>query len=168
MERVMKKPSRKTKLSLLALVAAAWLSPVWGTEVYTWTDEDGTVHFSDSPRQSGPMEVIDVGEAYRPGTADAYDDPGQAAAPAADEAADAVHSAAQQRREDIAQVGADRKQAQAETDRMCALHRQRLEQMEPARRVFYKNEKGESVRMDDDQRVGLIDESKAFLADNCD
>jgi hypothetical protein len=39
--------------------------------------------------------------------------------------------------------------------------------MEPARRVFYTNEQGESVRMDDDERMALIEESRAFLAENC-
>ena len=45
---------------------------------------------------------------------------------------------------------AERRQTQAETDRLCALHRQRLESMEPARRVFYANEQG-------DGRITLID-----------
>ena len=164
----MKQRPRKTRLSLLAVLAAAWLSPVWGTEVYTWTDEDGTVHFSDSPRPSGAMDVIEVEEIPRPGTSDAYDDPGTDAEAAPEETGEAVHSAAQQRREEIAREGAERKESQEETDRLCAMHRQRLEQMEPARRVFYVNEEGESIRMDDDQRMGLIDESKAFLAANCD
>ena len=164
----MKLRSGKTKLALLVILAAAWFGPAWGTEVYTWTDEEGTVHFSDSPRPSGAMDVIEVDEIPRPGTADAYDDPGEDAAAAAEETGETVNSAAQQRREEIARVGAERKEAQVETDRLCALHRQRLEQMEPARRVFYVNEAGESVRMDDDQRMGLIDESKAFLAANCD
>lgn len=164
----MKLRSGKTKVMLLGILAAAWLGPAWGTEVYTWTDEDGTLHFSDSPRQSGAMDVIDVDEIPAPGTEGAYDDPGQAVAPAVDETGETVHSAAQQRREKIAREGAERQEAQEETDRLCALHRQRLEQMEPARRVFYVNEAGESVRMDDDQRMGLIDESKAFLAANCD
>jgi hypothetical protein len=47
------------------------------------------------------------------------------------------------------------------------MHRQRLEQLEPARRVFYTDETGESVRMDDDQRLALIEESRAFLDENC-
>ena len=68
----------------------------------------------------------------------------------------------------MARERAERRQTQAETDRLCALHRQRLESMEPARRVFYANEQGESVRMDDDRRLELIDESRDFLADNCD
>ena len=164
----MKQRYGKMKLSLLVILAAAWFGPAWGTEVYTWTDEDGTVHFSDSTRPSGAMDVIEVEEIPRPGTSDAYDDPGADTEAAPEETGETVHSAAQQRREEIAQVGAERKEAQEETDRLCALHRQRLEQMEPARRVFYVNEEGESIRMDDDQRMGMIDESKAFLAANCD
>jgi hypothetical protein len=50
---------------------------------------------------------------------------------------------------------------------MCTRHRQRLEQMEPARRVLYTDDSGESVRMDDDMRMGLINESKEFISKNC-
>jgi hypothetical protein len=42
-----------------------------------------------------------------------------------------------------------------------------LEQIEPSRRVFYTDESGETVRLDDERRVGLVEESKAFLAGNC-
>lgn len=31
-------------------------------EVYRWVDEDGTVHFSDTPREAGQTRRIDVGE----------------------------------------------------------------------------------------------------------
>ncbi len=61
----------------------------------------------------------------------------------------------------------ERMKEQAETERLCGLHKQRLEQVEPARRVFYTNEKGEPVRMDDEQRVRLVEESKDFLEKNC-
>jgi hypothetical protein len=155
-------------VTLLIVLAVARTAPANAAEVYTWTDENGVVHFSDSPRASGPMEALEVEEIYRPGSSDDYARPSDpaAATPAAEGETEAV-SAAEQRREDIAKARADRRQAQAETDRMCARHRQRLEQMEPARRVFYTDADGESVRMDDDQRMALIDESKAFLRDNC-
>jgi flagellar biosynthesis GTPase FlhF len=155
------------RLLIAALLSLGWAAQAHGTEVYTWTDEDGVLHFSDAPRASGEMRTIEVDEVNEPGTSDASATPDEADAPAED-AGEPVHSAAQQKREEMARLRAERRQSQAETDRMCALHRQRLEQMEPARRVFYTNEQGESVRMDDDLRVGLIDESKAFLADNCD
>ncbi len=159
-----------TLLFLLAAVCAGTLS---AAEVYTWTDENGVVHFSDSPRESGDMQTLEVDEIYRPGSAEAHTAPAQEQATADSEEPDevaeaaAAQSVAEQRREEIAQQREDRAQQQAEIDRLCAMHRQRLEQMEPARRVFYTNAEGESVRMDDDQRMALIDESKAYLSQNC-
>jgi hypothetical protein len=148
--------------------------PLGAAEVYTWTDENGVLHFSDTPRAGGQSETIEAEEAYRPGTADAYARPAEtveaveAATPAeAGQAAEAPLSAAAARREEQARKRAERREAQAELDRLCAQHRQRVEQMEPSRRVFYTDESGETVRLDDEQRVGMVEESKAFLADNC-
>jgi hypothetical protein len=39
--------------------------------------------------------------------------------------------------------------------------------MEPARRVYYKDENGQEVRMDDNQRMSLIEESRNYIAENC-
>jgi hypothetical protein len=146
----------------------AWAGSASATEVYTWKDENGVVHYSDSPRASGQMEALEVEEIYRPGSTDAYAAPADSTAsvPAAGTEPDTA-SAAQQRREEIAKGRTERRAEQAETEQLCARHRQRLEQMEPARRVMYTDEQGESVRMDDDQRMALIDESKAFLRKNC-
>ena len=163
---------------LPALLATALCLPgtaAYAAEVYTWTDENGVTHFSDAPRADGEMDTVDVEEIYRPGSADAYAAPAVPSEPtaaatteaASDAPAEAPKSAAQQRREQIATDRAERQQQQQETERLCQRHRQRLEQMEPARRVFYTNEQGEEVRMDDDQRMGLIEESRAFLAENC-
>ena len=163
---------RNAPCALLFLLVATCTSMLHAAEVYTWTDEKGVVHFSDSPRASGEVETLEVEEIYRPGSAEAYAAPAQSDADVEqpDEVAEvtATKSQAEQRREEIAQARDDRAQQQAETDRLCAMHRQRLEQMEPARRVFYTNAEGESVRMDDDQRMALIDESRAFLNQNCD
>ena len=52
--------SARTLLVLPLLLAAAWHDAAGGAQVYTWTDADGSIHFSDMPRQSGPMEVIQV------------------------------------------------------------------------------------------------------------
>jgi hypothetical protein len=147
----------------LAMVLAG--VPLGAAEVYTWTDENGVLHFSDTPRVDGQSETIEAEEVYRPGTADAYAPPAEAAA--ADPVSETPVSAAAARREEQALEREQRREAQAELDRQCAQHRQRLEQMEPSRRVFYTDESGESVRLDDEERVGLVEESKAFLAENC-
>jgi hypothetical protein len=145
--------------------------PLGAAEVYTWTDEDGVQHFSDKPRTDGQSETIQAEEAYRPGTADVYSQPAEAAEPAeaaaADAAAEAPVSAAAARREEQALKRAQRREAKAELDRQCAQHRQRLEQIEPSRRVFHTDASGETVRLDDEERVRLVEESKAFLAENC-
>ena len=164
-------PRLRRSLGLFFSLAVVFSAPLVASEVYTWTDESGTVHYSDTPRQGGEMQALEVEEIYRPGSADAYaapPAPPDAAAETAPPAAeDTPQSAAQKRREELARERSERREAQAEIDRMCALHRQRLEQMEPARRVFYTDAQGEAVRMDDDKRMDLIDESKAYLAENC-
>jgi hypothetical protein len=156
---------------LLCTMALMACQTAASAEVYTWTDENGVVHFSDAPPESGKSATLEVEEIYRPGSTDAYAKPAEPAADASadtsEAAAEPALSAAQQRREQILRERAERQQEAAEAERLCALHRQRVEQMEPARRVFYTDEQGESVRMDDDQRMALIDESKQYLARNC-
>ena len=151
--------------------ASAWISSAAATEVYTWTDQDGIVHYSDAPLNDGESQKIEVEGAYPPGTTDAYPSSEESAAPATVSSqvgdGESPQSAAQQRREQIAEDREERREAKAENDQLCAKHRQRLTQVEPARRVFYTNEKGESVRMDDDRRMELIEEDKEFIAKNC-
>lgn len=152
-------------LGVAALLAGG---PLAAAEVYTWTDENGVLHYSDTPRTDGPAETIEAEEAYRPGSADAYPAP---AAPqeaqAVAESAAAPQSAADARREELASQREERRESQAEMERLCAQHRQRLEQVEPSRRVFYTDEAGETVRMDDEERVALVEESRAFIDKNC-
>ena len=117
------------------------------------------------------MQTLQVGEIYRPGSSGAYSAPEarpeQPQAMPGQAEAEAPKTAAEARREAMAQNRSQRREQQAETERLCSLHRQRLEQMEPARRVFYTDESGEQVRMDDDQRMALIDESRAYVDKNC-
>jgi hypothetical protein len=151
--------------------AGAWISSAAATDIYTWTDQDGIVHYSDTPLSSGESQKIKIGGTYRPGTTGAYPSSEEPTAGTAvsSQAPDgeSPQSAAQQRREQMAENREERREAKAENDKLCAKHRQRLTQMEPARRVFYNNEKGESVRMDDNQRMELIKEDKDFIAKNC-
>jgi hypothetical protein len=142
-------PRRDNLLCLALLLVTCSSVDVTAAEIYSWTDENGTVHYSDTPPANGEMATLEVEEIYRPGTADTNATP-------ADEPE--ATSAASPEEEPAAPLSA------AE---LCARHRQRLEQMEPARRVFYTDAEGESVRMDDDLRVSLIDESRDYLDKNC-
>ncbi len=167
--------TRSPELSriLAAGLAAVISCTAAATEIHTWTDEQGVTHFSDAPRSEGESRTIEVEEIYRPGTADAYAaqaEPGAAAEAAAADSAPAAESAAsvaQERRERLAQQRAEQRETQAELEKLCGLHRDRLERVEPARRVMYTDESGELVRLDDDQRLALVDESRSFLQENC-
>ena len=157
---------------LLLVISAglAWSAPLLAqsSNVYTWTDENGVVHFSDSPSADGKADQIRLEGAYKPGTSDAYSSP--EATPSetgAAEDAEEPKSAAQQRREEIALARQKQREAEAEARKPCARHRERLAGMEPARRVYYTNEQGEQARMDDDERMRLIEESKAYLDRYC-
>lgn len=128
-------------------------------EIHRWVDENGVVHFSDvqpADRETRRLDLADPAPEIGPP---------RSAEPAATE--EPALSAAEQRRQDIRERREARAEAQRETAFWCDKHRKRLEQMEPARRVFYTDENGEQVRMDDDQRMGLIEESKNYLAENC-
>jgi len=157
----------KTEIKLLCLLAgligSTGLPVAFATDVFTWTDEDGVVHYSDLPPEDVNSEQIDVPGLYKPGTVETT------TGATADQAEPGAtpQSAAQQTRERIMEDRQERRTAREEIEQLCARHRTRLAQMEPARRVFFTNEAGESVRMDDDQRMGLIEESKEFIAKNC-
>ncbi|MEJ2384711.1 MAG: DUF4124 domain-containing protein [Xanthomonadales bacterium] len=131
------------------------------TEIHRWVDADGVVHFSDVRPASTPSSTLEIADPEPAAASSATN------ANAAADAAETPLSAAEQRR----QAMRERREAQAaerqETEFWCDKHRTRLEQMEPARRVFYTDENGEQVRMDDDMRMGLIEESKTFLSENC-
>jgi len=161
---------RSVILLILAIgFACAWGSSAVAKEVYTWTDKDGIVHYSDTPPDRGTSEKMEIEDAHNPGTASTYTAPEKSTDGTSGtvEAGESPASAAQKRREQIRERQEERQEAKAEAEKMCARHQQRLAQMEPARRVFYTNEKGESVRMDDELRMGLIGESKEYIAKNC-
>lgn len=153
---------------LAASVLLTWSGGITATEVHTWTDENGVIHFSDSPSSSGESDTIEVEDIYKPGTTDATD-PGEQPDSAAAEPgqAESPPSTAQERRDKMAKEREERRENKAINDKLCTLHKDRLARVEPARRVMYTDDNGELVRMDDDERTGMIEESKEFISENC-
>lgn len=150
---------------LVAVLAGILCHAALATEVYTWTDKDGVLHFSDTKPAAIDSRSIKVdGNGGRAN----YSPPAPVStAPVETETEEQPLSAAQQLRRDITESRQARIKEQAEREQMCSRHQKRLEQMEPARRVYYVDENGEQVRMDDIQRVTLIEESRDYLAENC-
>ena len=145
---------------LAVLVFGTAGQPVPATEIHTWKDKDGVVHFSDTRPADTATQTIEIDEARQASIA---------AAPSAipEGTGEQLPNAAQQRRQEIADARAAQREEREKSEAMCQRHRQRLEQMEPARRVYYRDEDGQEVRMDDIQRVSLIEESRNFIAENC-
>ena len=91
----------------------------------------------------------------------------QAGPDATTAAPDTRQSAAEIERRAISAAAQKQQDAKSETHARCERHRQRLEQMLPARRGYYRDENSNEVRMDDTQRVALIEESREFVSKNC-
>ena len=133
-------------------------------QVYTWTDKNGVVHYDDQPPPDGKAALIDAPEAYRPGSVGAY--PETATADGADAQA-TEPSIAEQRRADLAKRRQQQAADQADMAVLCGQAEAQVAQLEPHRRVFYQDENGETVRMDDVERVSKVKELKDFIAANC-
>ncbi len=146
------------------LIAFLLASPLCGAEVYKWTDENGVTHYSDSPPPEGQeSSVQDIStEPENSGIGMPVDvnpeNPGTTPAEL---------SAADLKRQQIAESREKMQEQQANMSRLCSEARSKVNELEPNRRVYYTNEDGETVRMDDQERVDAVAELKAYLRENC-
>lgn len=153
--------SKTISVILIALVAGAVIAGsavAQSKTMYKWTDENGVVHFSDQKPMDAPVEEQDIPMEAPPAGPNPYAD-----AVAANDTA----SVAEQRRQDISE---SRKQAQADLAArtvQCEGWKSELARIEPNRRVFYTNDKGETVRADDVERTDRVAELKSMIANNC-
>jgi len=151
----MKPTARSLMMAVALLGAAALTGAAAATEVYTWTDENGVVHFSDQEPVGQDATVANLPDSAPPASPNPYsDNPSEP-------------SAAQQRREEIAQKGREAQAQEAMTAQKCSAWQAEVDRLEPSRRVFQTNEKGETERMDDVARTGRVAELKSLIAQNC-
>jgi hypothetical protein len=157
-------------LLLLPLVASAQKN-----SIYSWTDENGVKHFSDRAPVETEAAVEEIPVAEPPATAPdensatlnnevLQDDPTD---PAAVDATQELSYADQQRLAMEEKRQAQREK-QTERQRICLQAQDQLAQIEPSRRVFYTDESGNTTRLDDEQRVQMVDENKKLVAEYCD
>jgi len=124
--------------------------------MYSWTDENGTVHFSDKQPEGQAVEEQLIPQNDTSVTSNPDQQPGSAGP-----------SAAQQRRDEIAR-NSDRAEAnKAMTSAQCSAWQAEVDRIEPNRRVFFTNDQGETERMDDVQRTNRVAELKSQIARNC-
>ena len=132
-------------------------------EIYRWVDENGVVHFGDRADEHANAEKISIqtsrGVNSQP--------PGATAATGISQAQNPEPSYAQQRRDERAERHRKAAEKQAAIDAGCEQRHQLVAQMEPSTRVMATTEDGTVVRMDDNDRLEILDEAKAYIAKNC-
>lgn len=150
--------NRTGRVSLMVFVLClVWTvcAPAQSQKMYKWTDEDGVVHFSDSVPEGQQFEEQKLPEA------------GQTAAPGAYQQDAAEPSIAQQKRDEIARKHQEAKANEAANEARCAAWQAEVDRLEPNRRVFFTNDKGETERMDDVERTDRVAELKDQIERNC-
>ena len=138
--------------------------------IYRWVDAEGIVHFAYRPPEGVKAETVGIGPAAPVSTAPVSPD-----APAAGGAADSDDtpprepepSYAQQRRDERAEKRQQKAAEQKKIGAQCEAMRHQLAATEPNPRVIVPTPGGGSRRLDDEERLELVNEAKAFIKKNC-
>jgi hypothetical protein len=149
--------ARRVALAALMLALAHASGAVLAQEgtMYSWTDENGVVHFSDRKPEGLEVQAQALPETPKTGTVSPVQE------------GEGQPSVAEQRREALAQKREDNRARQQETSANCAAWNAELERLEPNRRVFYTDDEGETVRMDDVVRTDRVAELHKLIDENC-
>jgi hypothetical protein len=155
----MHKATLYTALLMTALMMTATDARA-ADNVYRWVDDQGNVHFSDQPPEKVNAEVVEL----QPGPAISS----QSAEEPASVADAEQPSRAQQQRDERAEKRKENDERQAALAAGCAQRFKLESQLEPSTRVMVKDvETGEVTRMDDNERLKVLGEAKAYIAENC-
>lgn len=145
--------------SIVAFVAciSAGAASAQSQEMYQYTDENGTVVFTDQKPVNQEVKT----QAIPSGPAPQGDNPYATATSPGEP------SPAELRREEISKNKQQAHQDQAMSQAQCTAWQAEVDGLEPHRRVFFTNDEGETERMDDVVRVNKVAELKGKIAANC-
>ena len=146
---------------LFATLALSTTAVLAEETIYRWVDKDGVVHFGNRPEGHEDTEIIDI-----KATPELQSQENAESSSIYSTSTEPTH--AQKLREERAQSRKAAAAKQEEMDVLCKNNRERVATLEPVTRVMYTQEDGSVIRMDDNDRLEKIAESKAFIAENCD
>ena len=146
---------------LFATLALSTTTVLAEETIYRWVDKDGVVHFGNRPEGHEEAEIVDI-KATPDLESQANPEPSSVYS------ANTEPTYAQKLREERAQSRKVAAEKQKEMDLLCKNNRERVATLEPVTRVMYTQEDGSVIRMDDNDRLEKLAESKAFIAENCD
>ena len=166
--------NRISNAILVVLVASMFPSIAAAQKgtIYSWTDENGLKHYSDrAPAEvTTNMEEIPSASETVPvdPSADTLNNEVVVSEVVNGPAAAKELSYADQQRLKMEEKRKAQQEKNAERQRICLQATDQLAQIEPSRRVFYTDESGETTRLDDEERVRMVEESKNLIAEYCD
>jgi len=155
-----------TKILLTVLFATLTLSAMDALakdEIYRWVDENGVVHFGDRSEGQPDAELVDIKASSDNGI-------GSSAVPAPadpDQQAEPQPTLAEQRRAERAAEYKEAAEKRKAVTAVCEESRQRVATLEPSPKVLVRHEDGTVDRLDDNKRLELLAEAKAYIAENC-
>ena len=151
------------KFSVFVLLAGFFVFSAAAQErtMYSYTDENGTVVFTDKRPQGQDYQKQAIPAGPPPQGGNPYAQAAQA------EPSSQEPSAGQLRREEITANRRAAREEQAQREAQCTAWQAEVDNLEPHRRHFYTNDEGETVRMDDVERVNRVAELKEKIASNC-
>ena len=126
-------------------------------QVYKWVDENGKVQYGDRPPDKAKAAPVGV----MPGPADA-----RVAKPDDWKQKDLEFQRRKIERERQEQ-GPRAQQADANRAAQCSDSRRRLGLLQEQIPIYQRNEKGERVYIEDQDRARMMDELRASIAENC-
>lgn len=150
----------KRTLAALVVMAITASGGVMASEIYKWTDENGTIHYGDRP--SGDASEERLAMTYQRSTAGSVERQVKSLADgtaAREERRAAASTEAQQAEE-------ARAEAEARQQR-CQKYRAQLETMLQARRLYREDENGEREYLDDSQRQEARTKAEELIAETC-
>ena len=151
--------ANKVLVGLAALALTASGGAV-ASEIYKWTDEDGTVHYGDRPTGADTEQRMAI--TYQRTTGASVERQVTAMADrqaSRAEARTAADAEAQQAADAAAEVEARKER--------CEKYRAQLETMLQAHKLYREDDSGERVYLDDQQREEARMRAEELIAENC-
>ena len=153
------------KTSILVLVVL-FSSQLAAEKIYKWVDEKGQIHYASQKPAGQEVETVKLKKVPKAAPKAVP----EAASEAEDESSDAANPEVDSEAEAAAKAAAKAKLAEADkinNKKQCELARKNYAALNATVRVLRTNDKGESVRMTDDERVNAMQAAQQAIKQYC-
>lgn len=135
--------------------------------IYTWTDEDGTVHFTEEAPKNVDAKTVTVEPP--PPVSSPYESVTESAGDAgADDENLSPGARARQQRLEREQANSEAQAQRQQLEEACDRARQQVINLESRTNVLVQDPDGGTTRLGDDRRLEMLEETRGFITDNCD